>query len=58
MVEDAITWIPPMDVYESGNSYILCAELPGVDLQDIQIEFSEMQFTIRGERRFELGLRE
>jgi len=52
MVEDAITWIPPMDVYESGNSYVFCAELPGVDLQDIRIEISEMQFTIRGERRF------
>lgn len=52
MVEDAITWIPPMDVYESVNSYVFYAELPGVDLQDIKIELSETQFTIHGERRF------
>ena len=52
MVEDAITWIPPMDVYESGNSYIVCAEVPGVDLQDIHIDISGMQFTIHGERKF------
>ena len=54
MVEDAITWIPPMDVYESENSYIFYAELPGVDLKDIQIESSELKFTIRGERKFSM----
>jgi HSP20 family protein len=53
MVEEAISWIPPMDIYESGKNYIVCAELPGVELGNIKIEFSLLQFTIRGERRFE-----
>ena len=53
MVEEAISWIPPMDIYESGKNYIVCAELPGVELGNIKIEFSELQFTIKGERRFE-----
>jgi HSP20 family protein len=53
MVEEAISWIPPMDIYESGKNYIVCAELPGVDLGNVSIEFSGLQFTIRGERRFE-----
>lgn len=52
MVEEAISWIPPMDIYEIGTSYVVTAELPGVELRNIKIEFSGLQFTIRGERHF------
>jgi HSP20 family protein len=53
MIEDAIPWVPPMDIYEIDNNYILNAEIPGVERRDIRIEFSGLKFTIRGERRFE-----
>jgi HSP20 family protein len=53
MVEETISWIPPMDIYESEKNYIVCAELPGVNLENVKIEFDRLQFTIKGERRFE-----
>jgi HSP20 family protein len=51
MIDEAFTWIPPVDIYELDNNYIVNAELPGVERRDIKIEFSGAQFTIRGERR-------
>jgi len=53
MANDSFTWIPTMDVYEIDNDYILNAELPGVECCDIEVEFSGLEFTVRGERRFD-----
>ncbi len=44
---------PPVDIYETGESFILTAELPGVDREDIDIEVSGPDLTIRGERLFD-----
>jgi len=51
MVEDAAPWVPPMDIFEIDDNYILNAELPGVARGDIKIELSGLELTIRGERR-------
>ncbi len=51
MIDDSATWVPPMDIYEIDNNYVLNAELPGVERRDIKIEFSGLEFTICGERR-------
>lgn len=51
MKNEKVTWVPPMDLYEFDNDYILNAEIPGVELRDIHIEFSGLHFTVRGERR-------
>jgi HSP20 family protein len=53
MVNDSLTWIPPMDVYEIDNNYILNAEVPGVERCDIEVAFSGLEFTVRGERKFD-----
>jgi HSP20 family protein len=53
MIEDAVTWVPVMDVYEIDDNYVLNAELPGVERRNVTIEFSGLKFTIRGERRFD-----
>lgn len=50
-MDETVTWVPPMDVYEMDDNYILSAELPGVDRRDIKIEFSGLEVTIRGERK-------
>jgi HSP20 family protein len=52
MIDEAVAWIPPMDVYEMDNDYIVNAELAGIEASDIQMEFSNSGFTIRGERGF------
>ena len=46
---EAVTWVPSMDVYEIDNTYVVDAELPGVEQEDIKIDFSGMEVTIRGE---------
>jgi HSP20 family protein len=53
MIDETATWIPPMDVCEVDDSYILNAELPGVDLRDIKIDYSGSELTIKGDRRLD-----
>jgi HSP20 family protein len=49
-MKNTVTWVPPMDVYERDDNYVLDAELPGVEQGDIKMEFSGLEFTIKGER--------
>ena len=45
-------WRPPMDVYETGDTFIVRVELPGIEPeQDVQIELVDNVLTIRGYRR-------
>ena len=53
MIDETVTWIPPMDVYEIDNNYIVNAELPGVEARSITVDFSDSEFTIKGERHFD-----
>lgn len=46
-------WIPAMDLVETGDSYVLRADLPGLTEDDVKIEFEENVLTISGERRTE-----
>jgi HSP20 family protein len=53
MIDKTATWVPPMDVYEIDNNYIVNAELPGVEARSIKIDFSNAEFSIEGERTFD-----
>lgn len=44
-------WFPPVDIYETEEQVILKAELPGVDIKDIQVEVKESTIVLKGERR-------
>jgi len=46
-------WAPAVDVREDENEVVVHAELPGVKLEDIDIEVTGDTLTIRGERKFE-----
>ena len=46
-------WIPPMDLVEQGDEYVLRADLPGVGEDDVKIELEDNVLTISGERRSE-----
>jgi len=46
-------WIPAMDLVESGEQYVLRADLPGLTEDDVKIEFEDDVLTISGERRTE-----
>lgn len=45
-------WVPPMDVMEEGDQYVLRIDLPGVAEHDLTIEVQDRQLTIAGERSF------
>jgi HSP20 family protein len=45
------TWMPPVDIYETEDGYVLEAELPGFTTEDVDIELVENRLTLRGERR-------
>jgi HSP20 family protein len=44
-------WMPPVDVQENAESYVITAELPGMGRDDVRIEVHEGRVTLSGERR-------
>ncbi|MFI5322354.1 MAG: Hsp20/alpha crystallin family protein [Thermodesulfobacteriota bacterium] len=47
------TWHPSVDVYEKENGYVLKAELPGVNKEDIKLDITNKTLTLKGEKKFE-----
>lgn len=46
-------WSPLVDVYEDADAIVIKADLPGVNLDEIDVEMNNDTLTIRGDRRFE-----
>lgn len=46
-------WIPPMDLVETRDHYVLRADLPGLSEADVHIELEDNVLTISGERKAE-----
>jgi len=46
-------WTPSVDIYETENELVLKADLPDVDLKDIDVRVENQTLTISGERTFE-----
>jgi HSP20 family protein len=50
----ARTFVPSLELTESGNEYVMNAELPGMTENDIQVEVDDNNcLTIRGEKKSE-----
>jgi len=47
----ASDWIPAVDVIEEDNRYVLHADVPGVDPNDIEITLENSVLTVRGHRQ-------
>ena len=47
------TWVPAVNVEESGDELLLTAELPGMSRDQIDIEVENNRLTIRGEKAVE-----
>jgi HSP20 family protein len=43
-------WVPPCDLYETAESYILTAEVAGLRREDIQIQLHDGHLTVSGKR--------
>jgi len=46
-------WIPPMDLVETADEFVLRADLPGLAESDVNIEFEDNVLTVSGERKAE-----
>ena len=51
-------WVPAMDLVESGDHFVLRADLPGMSEEDIEIELEDGTLTVSGERKAEHEERE
>jgi HSP20 family protein len=46
-------WVPPMDVVEAEDHFVLKADLPGLSEEDVAIEIQDGNLTISGQRKAE-----
>ena len=44
-------WQPPVDLYETADAYVLTAEIPGVDRDDIDIQTGDGRLVLSGMRQ-------
>jgi HSP20 family protein len=44
-------WAPPVDIVEERDRFVLYADIPGVDPQDIEVQMDRGLLTIKGVRR-------
>jgi HSP20 family protein len=47
---DAPGWTPPVDLYETPDTFVLTAELPGLSREEIDIHAEDARIIIRGAR--------
>lgn len=50
--EGSRTWAPPIDIYETPETYKVVAELPGFSPDQVDVTVNEGTLTIKGERKF------
>jgi HSP20 family protein len=43
-------WMPPVDLYETADRYVITAEVAGLSREDIDIQVQDGRLTLRGER--------
>jgi HSP20 family protein len=46
-------WAPPIEVSEKDGQLTICAELPGLNKEDVKVELTQAGLTISGERKRE-----
>jgi HSP20 family protein len=47
------SWAPAVDIFENENEVVLTAELPGIEMKDVDVQVRENTLTLRGERKLE-----
>jgi HSP20 family protein len=43
-------WVPATDIAETGNSYIVSMEIPGIDMKKLDISYRGGVLSVRGEK--------
>jgi HSP20 family protein len=56
--EREAAWVPAVDIAETQERFLITAELPGVEPDDVDISVENSVLTLRGERKFYRETRE
>jgi HSP20 family protein len=46
-------WAPAVDIQETDTEYLLKAEVPGMDVKDVDVSLADNVLTLRGEKKVE-----
>lgn len=55
---DAGTWSPAVDIFETPESVVIAAELPGLSPAEMEIRVADNTLTLKGERKLEKGIQQ
>ena len=52
--DDVVTsdWMPAVDIKEGNDSFLIAADIPGVDPKEIDVHMENGMLTLRGQRNF------
>jgi HSP20 family protein len=45
-------WVPPLDIYETKEKFVVTVELPGIEPDSVDVSVEDSTLTIKGERSF------
>jgi HSP20 family protein len=51
-------WSPSTDIFETKNEFVFKLEVPGMNKDDIEIEFNKDMLTIKGEKKQEKEIKD
>jgi HSP20 family protein len=51
-------WSPAVDIFETEQSIVLKAELPGIDPKDVEVRVENNTLFLKGQRKFENEVKE
>jgi len=52
---DGALFVPPVDIEESEDAFLIRADLPGIPQNDVKVTLTGDTLTLRGERRHEVA---
>lgn len=55
---DAVSWEPPVDIHETPEGFVLFFALPGVALEDIEVQLERTALTVSAKRRLSIADRD
>ncbi len=47
-----VAWVPPLDIYETKDRFVVNLELAGVDPDSVEVSVEDSTLIVRGERAF------
>jgi HSP20 family protein len=53
MLKEKDEWLPAFDIVENEKEYVFSAELPGMEVKDIEVTLSDGILTVKGEKKQE-----